>query len=416
MPNRLANETSPYLLQHADNPVDWWPWCSQALASARAQDKPVLLSIGYSACHWCHVMAHESFEDEATAALMNARFINIKVDREERPDLDKIYQLAHQIMTQRPGGWPLTIALDPDTQAPFMAATYFPREAQMGMPAFVDVLRQVSDWFAANRHQLDGQKQRLGEVFARLEPNHGELPDTSALENAGRALAASFDSEYGGIEGAPKFPHPASLELAERLAAHGNQQAGAMLHTTLARMAGGGLFDHLGGGFFRYSVDERWEIPHFEKMLYDNGPLLALYARRAATDRQFVSIARATGDWMLREMRAPGGGFYSSLDADSGGDEGRFYVWRQEEIQACLGEQYSLFAAAYGLDNPPNFEDFWHLQRALASEALATRFELDEETAEQQLETARDSLAALRAQRVRPPPAATQLTPRHAHP
>ncbi|MDT0619215.1 thioredoxin domain-containing protein [Salinisphaera sp. P385] len=397
MTNRLTDQTSPYLRQHADNPVDWWPWCDEALATARAEDKPVLLSVGYSACHWCHVMAHESFEDDSIAALMNAHFVNIKVDREERPDLDKIYQMAHQILTQRPGGWPLTVVIDPHTQTPFMAGTYFPATASLGMPGFADVLRQVSDWYAGNQHQLTDQKQRLAQIFARLEPAPGDLPDQRILERAGKELAAAFDKQYGGFGGAPKFPHPGSLALATRLGRRGDERAARMAGFSLERMADGGLFDHLGGGFFRYSVDDRWEIPHFEKMLYDNGPLLAACAQQGLT-----TTAHATADWVLREMTAPEGGFYSSLDADSDGREGAFYVWSQAEVESALGDAWALFAAAYGLDRAPNFEGHWHLQRRHDDQDLADRFGLTPDAIDDHLAAGRQTLFEQRAARTRP--------------
>jgi hypothetical protein len=399
MHNRLADETSPYLRQHADNPVDWWPWCEEALDKAHAEDKPVLLSIGYAACHWCHVMAHESFADEDTAAVMNAHFVNVKVDREERPDLDRVYQLAHQIMNQRPGGWPLTLVLDPRTRAPFMAGTYFPKDSDHGLPAFRDVLTQIADWYAVNRDRLEGQKERLEEIFARLEPQPAaEPPDAPALDAAARDLAANFDAEHGGFTGVPKFPHPTGLELAYRLAARGDGHAGETALFTLRKMAAGGLFDHLGGGFFRYSVDARWEIPHFEKMLYDNGALLALYAPAAAGtgDPLLRRAAEATADWALGEMRAPEGGFYASQDADSEGVEGGYYVWDAGEVREILGGDCDAFVRRYGLDGPPNFrvggEDRWHLRLAADAE--------DGETPE--IARARQRLLEVRSQRPRP--------------
>ena len=406
MSNRLADETSPYLRQHADNPVDWWPWCDEALAAAREADRPILLSIGYAACHWCHVMAHESFEDEDTAARMNAGFVNIKVDREERPDLDQVYQLAHQILTRRPGGWPLTVVLDPHTLAPFMAGTYFPGEAAHGLPAFRDVLTQVAEWYAGNSHKLRDQKARLDEIFDRLTPEPAATPPASdALDHAAEALAASFDAEHGGFTGAPKFPHPGSLALARRLAARGGG-TGEMARFTLRGMAAGGLFDHLGGGFFRYCVDERWEIPHFEKMLYDNGALLALYAPAAAESGDLLMhrAAAATADWALAELRSPEGGFYASLDADSGGVEGGYYVWDAAEVRDALGGDFDAFAARFGLDGPPNFRadgaERWHLR--LGRDAA------DEEPAA--IARARESLLQIRHTRPRPGLAHKRLT------
>lgn len=405
MANHLAHETSPYLRQHADNPVDWWPWCDEALAAARSHDKPVLLSIGYAACHWCHVMAHESFADDTIAARMNRDFVNIKVDREERPDLDRIYQLAHQIITQRPGGWPLTLVLDPHTQAPFMAGTYFPPVSTMGMPAFTDVLQQVADWYAGNSHQLADQKARLDEIFDRLAPAPGDIPDDAALDHTARELAANFDSEFGGFTGAPKFPHPASLALALQLGERGTggMAPDAMAEFTLERMAVGGIFDHIGGGFFRYSVDARWEIPHFEKMLYDNGGLLSLYARTAGDGHPaFAQVANATADWALDEMRAPGGGFHGSLDADSEGGEGAFYVWGRDPVAPLLGDDFELFACAFGLSEQANFEGAWHLHRARTTADLSSMFGIDEATIDTRLEAARERLATARQVRVRP--------------
>jgi uncharacterized protein len=410
MPNRLAGETSPYLLQHADNPVDWHPWNEAALTLAREQDKPILLSIGYSACHWCHVMAHESFEDDETAALMNQHFVNIKVDREERPDLDRIYQTAHQLMMQRGGGWPLTVVLDPRTQAPFFAGTYFPREPRHGMPAFKDLLRHVSDWYAKNKSELGEQDARLRDVLQRLEPDGAgnEALTDAALDKAFAQLEQNFDSDYGGFSDAPKFPHTSQLEQLLRLwTGSGRQQSPAlsMALFSLRKMAEGGLFDHLGGGFCRYSVDAQWMIPHFEKMLYDNGPLLALCSAvtRIDPDPVFVRAANATADWVLREMQSAEGGYYSSLDADSEGHEGKYYVWTREEITDVLSEQdYLLFARRFGLDRAPNFEGKWHLHGYEPVQKLAEEFRLTPEAVGERLEHCRQKLFALREQRVRP--------------
>ena len=284
--NRLAGETSPYLLQHAHNPVAWHPWNDEALERARREDRPVLLSIGYSACHWCHVMAHESFEDPETAALMNDLFVSIKVDREERPDLDKIYQTAHQLLTQRSGGWPLTMFLTPD-QVPFFGGTYFPRESRYGLPSFKELLQRVSDFYREHRAEIGRQNVSLLDVLQRTQPQaSGGLVTLgpAPLDEARRQLEGSFDEQLGGFGQAPKFPHPVSLELLLRryalTASQGRPDARAleMARFTLIKMAQGGIYDQLGGGFCRYSVDERWMIPHFEKMLYDNGPLLALYS------------------------------------------------------------------------------------------------------------------------------------------
>jgi uncharacterized protein YyaL (SSP411 family) len=373
MPNRLATETSPYLLQHADNPVDWYPWGDEAFALAREAGKPVLLSIGYSACHWCHVMAHESFEDEATAALMNDLFVNIKVDREERPDVDKIYQTAHQLLTQRGGGWPLTMFLSPDDQRPFFGGTYFPNEARYGMPSFGDLLRKISSYYAEHRDAIRDQGERLVDVFDKLIPESpgDEFAMTRApVEKLRKLLSDSFDYDFGGHGGAPKFPHAGTIEWllqAWRRTANDEEpdvDALFMASLTLTRMADGGIFDHVGGGFCRYSVDRYWQIPHFEKMLYDNGALLSAYAlaHLATGEALFGNTARRTADWMLADMRSPDGSFYSSFDADSEGEEGKYYVWTPDEVSALLDDDsFALVARRFGLDAEPNFEGKWHL-------------------------------------------------------
>ena len=373
MSNRLAAETSPYLLQHADNPVDWYPWSEEAFSLARDAGKPVLLSVGYSACHWCHVMAHESFEDEATAQLMNELFVNIKVDREERPDVDKIYQTAHQLLTQRGGGWPLTMFLNPEDQRPFFGGTYFPNEARYGMPSFGDLLRKVARYYDERRDEIRQQGERLTDVFAQLEPPAAQAGDTVNAEPLGKVrmrFSETFDREFGGFGGAPKFPHPTTIDRllrtwrASARDADPDVEALFMATLTLTRMAEGGIYDHLGGGFCRYSVDRYWQIPHFEKMLYDNGPLLAVYAHAAlATGEElFLKVAAETADWMLADMRDPNGGFYSSRDADSEGEEGKFYVWDPGEIETLIGpDAYPTFARRFGLDQGPNFEGKWHL-------------------------------------------------------
>ena len=406
--NHLADATSPYLLQHADNPVHWWPWCEEALQLAREQDKPILLSIGYSACHWCHVMAHESFEDPATAEVMNALFVNIKVDREERPDLDKIYQTAHQLLAQRPGGWPLTVFLDPHDLVPFFAGTYFPPEPRHGLPAFVDLMRQIDRAWREQREAIGEQNRSLQAALERLESGAaGELPPASRIEAGVAGLLQHFDRRHGGIGAAPKFPHPNSLELLLRHAwRHDHAEARHMALFTLERMAEGGIFDQLGGGFCRYSVDEQWMIPHFEKMLYDNGPLLALYADAWLADGRrplFRHVCQRTAEWVLREMQLPEGGYCASLDADSEGEEGRFYVWDRAEVAELLDDdQYDLFAARYGLDRPPNFEGRWHLHVFASTDELAERFGLPPREVRRRLKAARDRLFAAREQRVRP--------------
>ncbi len=378
MPNRLAQETSPYLQQHAGNPVDWHPWGEEALARARGEDKPILLSVGYSACHWCHVMAHESFEDPAVAEVMNRLFVNVKVDREERPDLDQIYQLAHQMLAQRPGGWPLTMFLTPDG-APFFGGTYFPKEPRYNLPGFPQLLERV---------------------------HHSEL-SAAPIAEALRSLKTNFDSRYGGFGGAPKFPHPADFEFClRRSSAAGDGAAERVATYTLERMALGGIYDQIGGGFSRYSVDAQWQIPHFEKMLYDNGPLLRLYsdAWTVTKDTLFARVADETTGWVMREMQSPEGGYYSSLDADSEHEEGKFYVWTPGEVQALVSpDEYAVLAPHYGLDGPPNFENArWHLNVARTLAAVAELLGKSEDDCARLLDSGRKKLFAAREKRVRP--------------
>ena len=411
--NRLAKETSPYLQQHADNPVDWYPWGEEALSRARDEDRPILLSIGYSACHWCHVMAHESFEDPQIARVMNELFVNIKVDREERPDLDRIYQTAHALLSERTGGWPLTVFLTPD-QTPFFAGTYFPRESRYGLPGFPELLQRIEELYRTRRADIDQQNASLREALGRIETRAAMSDarlDATALDRARGELAKSFDRTHGGFGGAPKFPHPPTLN---RLLRHwavtardgrDDEPALHMVRFSLERMAEGGLYDHLGGGFARYSVDDHWMIPHFEKMLYDNGPLLALYAEaHAATgDPAPARVAEETAAWVMREMQAPDGGYYSALDADSEGHEGTYYVWTQEEVREVVAEaDYALFAARYGLDRPANFEGRWHLYGAAPLDALASDASLTADELRARLDRARSRLLERREQRVRP--------------
>lgn len=365
--NRLSAETSPYLLQHAENPVHWQPWDQQALAAASEQSRPILLSVGYSACHWCHVMAHESFEDPAVAAVMNRLFVNIKVDREERPDLDQIYQTAHQILTQRNGGWPLTMFLAPDGM-PFFGGTYFPKETRYGLPGFADLCERVADAFANRRSDIDTQNAELRRVLAATVPESTESEagfNAEPLAAAEKLLERGFDRRNGGFGRAPKFPHPTDLAFLLR---RSKAESRKMALTTLKRMCEGGIYDQIGGGFCRYSTDERWEIPHFEKMLYDNGPLLALCADAWAqtSDALFARVCNETVTWITREMQHRDGGYYSSLDADSEGEEGKYYVWDLSDIERALTPKESALAIRHwGFDGPPNFESrHWHAKVA----------------------------------------------------
>jgi hypothetical protein len=412
--NRLIHETSPYLLQHAHNPVDWYPWGAEALERARREDKPILVSIGYSACHWCHVMEHESFEDEEVAGVMNELFVCIKVDREERPDLDKIYQTAHQILAQRPGGWPLNMFLMPDDQMPFFGGTYFPKTPKYGMPAFTDLLRHVAEVYTKKRDAIHEQNNSLRDIFGRLQPP-GPAPGVhvgpEVLEQAHAELQRQFDIRYGGFGKAPKFPHPTSLELClhrwARSRHNGAEDTDAlhMARHTLAAMAHGGIYDQIGGGFCRYSVDERWEIPHFEKMLYDNAQLLVLYvdAWLATSESLFRRIATETAEWVVREMQSPEGGYYSALDADSEGHEGKFYVWTADEIRTLLTpEEWDLVERRFGLQGTPNFEGQWHLNVRATYDTISDKLQRPEPEVIELLDSARAKLFAAREQRVRP--------------
>jgi uncharacterized protein YyaL (SSP411 family) len=412
--NRLAGETSPYLLQHAANPVDWYPWGEEALALARRENKPILLSIGYSACHWCHVMAHESFEDPASAAVMNQLFVNIKVDREERPDLDKIYQLAQQMLTQRSGGWPLTMFLAPGTQRPFFGGTYFPKEPRYGMPAFTDLLRRVSEFYRTHADDIAKQSEALQQAFAEMSPPPASA-DTALtlapLEVARERLADEFDAQFGGFGSAPKFPHPTNIDFLLRQWRATAASDAPDLHSlymatlTLQRMAEGGLYDHLGGGFARYSVDQYWMIPHFEKMLYDNGQLLRIYANAALAtgDELFRRVATATAEWIIRDMQAPSGGYWSTLDADSEHHEGKFYVWNVDEVRTLLSAPvYEAFARRFGLDREPNFEGQWHLHAYVSEEDVATGLGIDAAEVHKRLTEAQQILLARRNTRIWP--------------
>jgi hypothetical protein len=412
--NRLASATSPYLQQHATNPVDWYPWGAEALERARAEDKPILLSIGYSACHWCHVMAHESFEDAETAALMNRLYVNIKVDREERPDLDRIYQIAHQMLAQRGGGWPLTMFLTPDDHTPFVGGTYFPKEARYGLIGFKDLLVRAEEYYRTAHDEIASRGALVREAFGTLNPPAAQLAtlDREPIVEARRELAGNFDSEFGGFGSAPKFPHPTTIERLLRdwrttaLDAEPDLQALYMATRTLRSMAEGGIYDQLAGGFSRYSVDRWWMIPHFEKMLYDNGPLLALYAQAAVAtgDAFYARIAGETAAWIMRDMQSPEGGYYSTLDADSEGHEGKFYVWDRAEVEQILSAgEFRVFSRRFGLDRDPNFENrSWHLHVFQSLESIAAESALAVEEVTRVIDRAREKLRAVRERRVWP--------------
>lgn len=406
--NHLQDETSPYLLQHVYNPVDWYPWNAAAIAKARQENKPILLSIGYSACHWCHVMAHESFEDEATAQLMNQFFINIKLDREERPDLDKIYQLSHQMLNRRSGGWPLTVFLTPHDLTPFFAGTYFPLEPRYGLPSFKEILLSIARFYHEQPQAIQQQNQKLREILVHFahSSNAVDTLDAQPLAEAITELLADYDHFNGGFGNAPKFPQPQYLNRLLRHAFYQqDQQLLELAYHTLIKMATGGLYDHIGGGFFRYSVDAHWHIPHFEKMLYDNAQLLTLYsdAWLAAQDPFLQQILLETGEWGLREMRAPEGGFYATLDADSEQQEGKFYCWELTEIEALLTDaEYQVIKTYFNLESPANFEQRWHFHIAHPLATVAEILQLPPVTTAALINQARHKLFLHREQRIRP--------------
>jgi uncharacterized protein YyaL (SSP411 family) len=359
MPNRLIHETSPYLLQHAHNPVDWYPWGAGALQKAGAEDKPIFLSIGYSACHWCHVMEHESFEDEATAEILNQHFVSIKVDREERPDLDRIYMSAVQALTGS-GGWPMSVFLTPDGK-PFYGGTYFPPAPRFGMPSFKQVLRTVADAWENRRDELlRGSERVVRSIERQMEVGApGEELERATLAGASQNLSRDFDEVHGGWGGAPKFPQPMVLEfLLRHHHSTGDAEALRMVNRTLEAMARGGMYDQLGGGFHRYSVDDHWLVPHFEKMLYDNSQLARVYlhAWQATGEPFFRTIVEEILDYVMREMLDPEGGFCSTQDADSEGEEGKFFVWSPSEVRDVLDDEADSFITAYGVTRHGNFE------------------------------------------------------------
>lgn len=412
--NKLQFETSPYLKQHATNPVQWYPWRSEALNLAHELDRPILLSIGYSTCHWCHVMARECFQDPDVADVMNTHFINVKVDREERPDLDKIYQSAHAILTRNNGGWPLTVFLNPKSHVPFFAGTYFPKRPRFGLPGFVDVLNRVVEAYDENKDQLEEFETKLLHSMSQVQGTNGKEaiePDDDPAKRCRDTLLSIYDSRSGGFGPAPKFPHPSRLDWLLRYWYDCRQRSfldrdvlDAVVHT-LTEMARGGIYDHLKGGFFRYSTDRQWTIPHFEKMLNDNGMLLSLYAAAVhlTGDDLFEEALRGTANWMLTEMRCSKGGFYAAMDADSEGEEGKYYVWRRNEIKRCLtDEEYLVVETLYGLDKQANFENRWHFRRTDSWQSVVRRLGMDLDHALGVREGARAKLRDLRSQRVHP--------------
>lgn len=396
--NHLIHEPSPYLQQHAYNPVDWYPWGKSAFERAKKESKPILLSIGYAACHWCHVMAHESFEDESTAKLMNELFINIKVDKEERPDLDKIYQTSHYLLTQQSGGWPLTIFLTPEL-IPFFSGTYFPKEEHPQLPAFKRVLELIADFYRKQPDKVKNQAHQLEQLLLQHESsNLSQQLNNEPLQLGLNSLEQQYDAEFGGFGHAPKFPQASRLEYLLR-------NNSPLACTTLMHIAKGGIYDQLAGGFYRYSVDQHWNIPHFEKMLYDNGQLLMLYSLAGTQygEAYFHDIARQTAEWVLNDLQAPEGGFYSSFDADSEGEEGKFYRWQPEEIRSLLSkDEYAVIRLYFGLDLSPNFEGYWHLYVAKSLDSVCKLLKIRQEQGEQFLSAARLKLLKARNKRIEP--------------
>lgn len=406
MSNRLRNETSPYLLQHAENPVEWYPWGPEALEKAKDEDKPIFISIGYAACHWCHVMAHESFEDPEIAALMNQHFVNIKVDREERPDLDSIYMDAVVAMTGQ-GGWPMSVFLTPGG-APFYGGTYFPPTRRYNMPSFKEILISVADAWQSQRGELSQHAENL---IAHLIPSPAVAQNSieinpELLDQAAMIIAQNYDWKYGGWGKAPKFPQPMTIMFLLRRAARGDTMALQIAEHALEAMQRGGMYDVIGGGFARYSTDNHWLVPHFEKMLYDNAQLALAYlhAHLITGKQEYREVCTQTLDFVLREMTHPSGGFYSSLDADSDGEEGKFYTWTPDEIRRGVSAETAanVFISAYGVTETGNFEGANVLQRKLTDTALAKQFSVTVADVRQLLETASEELLAFRSKRIRP--------------
>jgi len=411
--NLLSNETSPYLLQHADNPVNWQPWNKESLTKAKLENKPILLSIGYSACHWCHVMAHESFEDSATADVMNKHFINIKVDREERPDLDKIYQTAHSLLTSRSGGWPLTVFLSPDNQTPFFAGTYFPVQRRHNMPSFTETMHLVSDAYISKPDEIHQQNISIQTALtdsSKYSPSNSPL-NSLPLDLSRKQLEGAYESKFGGFGSAPKFPHADMIERCLRhylLLKSQNKtdiRALEMAIFTLDNMALGGFQDAIGGGFYSYSTDDQWMIPHFEKMLYNNAQLFTLYAQAFTLTKKplYKQTIELAAEWLIREMQSNEGGYCSALDADTEKVEGQFYAWTPEQVAETLtSEQYDAFSAKYDLLRAANFDGSWHLHSSISDEHLAESLQLPLKKLDTLLIESRQKLLSQRATRTQP--------------
>lgn len=418
MQNTLSQASSPYLLQHKDNPVHWQQWSDEIIALAREQDKPILLSVGYSSCHWCHVMAHESFEDQEVADVMNQHFINIKLDREERPDLDKTYQLAHQLLNRQAGGWPLTAVLDPKTLVPFFSGTYFPKEPRFGLPAFTELLQKISEIFEQKRGDIIEQNSRLSDALQSIaggQPEQGAGSTRVLSKQLADSVIGRSDKRYGGMEGAPKFPQPAIWHSALRLVSSDNlskddsDTLSQVVYRSLNGFSHYGLFDHLGGGYFRYCVDERWDIPHFEKMLYDNGQLLSLISEAAHyfADGHLMQKVDLTIGWLKEQMLSPEGGFYSALDADSvdeqgASHEGAYYSWSQQDFEVLEQAERQFAKDYYGLNDPANFEGQWHLVTRKDWTEVAEEQQLHQKQAPILMESARQQLKMVRDKRQLP--------------
>ncbi|MCA8992536.1 MAG: thioredoxin domain-containing protein [Planctomycetaceae bacterium] len=403
--NRLAHETSPYLLQHQFNPVNWFPWGKEAFDLAKEMDRPIFLSVGYSACHWCHVMERESFESEHIAEILNSHYVSIKVDREERPDVDQIYMTAVQLITRR-GGWPMSVFMTPDGE-PFYGGTYWPPIARMGMPGFRDILLKLHDYWVNKRDEVTSSAQELSNAIQGMSQSAaGDELGEQTLRNAMQRLVSATDKQHGGFHGAPKFPHPMDLRLLLRLADRfESSEALSAVELTLDKMAAGGIYDHLGGGFHRYSTDARWLVPHFEKMLYDNALLTQTYveAWQRTGKPAYRQVVVETLDYVLREMFQPSGGFYSTQDADSEGEEGKFFVWTKEGITELLPEQdATLFCASYDVTNSGNWEGNSILNLPNALDEVASAFEMSADEFYGSLKRSRDVLFAERAKRIAP--------------